>query len=190
MSSPITFSGFNQIDFNIVLNAVMRQESRPLEALQKRKGLLEAVFEKYTALTTKLTALRTAAAALSSASSVTTTATSSVPTSVRVSAGDAAALGRYEVVVNDLATAQVMVSDSTAADSNTTTVATGGTLTIDGVAVTITGATTLSGLAQAINDTSGLAVTASVSQTAPGKFRLILTSERPAPPTPSRSRMR
>jgi flagellar hook-associated protein 2 len=178
MSSPITFSGFNQIDFNVVLNAVMRQESRPLEALQKRKEQLEAVNTRYGTLSTKLGALKAAAAALSNGSSVTASAaTSSAPASVSVSAGGAAALGRYEVVVNDLAKAQVMVTSSTAADANTTTVATAGTLIIDGVAVTISGAKTLSGLAQAINATSGLAVTARVSQTAPGEFRLILTSD-------------
>jgi flagellar hook-associated protein 2 len=178
MSSPITFSGFNQIDFNVVLNAVMRQESRPLEALQTRRQQLEAVGEKYGTLTSKLTALRTAASALSSASTVTSAAaTSSVPTSVSVTAGAGAAIGRYELVVNTVASAQVTVTSSTAPDANTTKVATGGTLTIKGVAVTISGEKTLSELAQAINATDGLAVTARVSQTASNQFRLILTSD-------------
>ena len=178
MSSPITFSGFNSIDFNVVLNAVMRQESRPLEALELRRKQLEAVSETYGTLTSKLAALKSAAGDLSSTSSVTAyAATSSAPTSVGVSASGAAAPGRYEIVVNDLAKAQVTVSSSTAPDATTTTVASGGTLTIDGVTVTVAGNTTLSGLAQAINATDGLAVTARVSQTAPGEFRLILTSD-------------
>ena len=37
MSSPITFSGFNNIDFNSVLNALMTQASQPLTALQTRQ---------------------------------------------------------------------------------------------------------------------------------------------------------
>ena len=42
MGSPITFSGFNQIDFNVVLNAIMQQESLPLQALQAKQTALQA----------------------------------------------------------------------------------------------------------------------------------------------------
>src|SRR6185503_4121702 len=41
MGSPITFSGFNAIDFNVVLNAIMAQESAPLQALQAHQRELE-----------------------------------------------------------------------------------------------------------------------------------------------------
>ena len=42
MGSPITLSGFNSIDFNVVLNAVMQQESQPLKALQQRQPYARA----------------------------------------------------------------------------------------------------------------------------------------------------
>ena len=38
MGSPITFSGFNSIDFGMVLTAIMTQESQPLVALQARQS--------------------------------------------------------------------------------------------------------------------------------------------------------
>ena len=41
MSSPITFSGFNSIDFNRILTAVMSQESQPLTDLQTRQSTLD-----------------------------------------------------------------------------------------------------------------------------------------------------
>ena len=42
MASPITFSGFNDIDFNLILNAVMQQASQPLTALQARQSNVES----------------------------------------------------------------------------------------------------------------------------------------------------
>ena len=41
MGSPITFSGFNQIDFGMILNAVMQQERAPLTRLDTLKKTLE-----------------------------------------------------------------------------------------------------------------------------------------------------
>jgi len=93
-----------------------------------------------------------------------------------VSAASAAAPGRYDIVVSQLARAQVTASGVAAPDSNATIVATGGTITIGGVAVAIAAPVTLAGLASAINGTDGIGVTASVSETAPGSFRLILSA--------------
>ena len=42
MGSPITFSGFNSIDFNQILNAVMAQERAPLNRLETQKRTLES----------------------------------------------------------------------------------------------------------------------------------------------------
>lgn len=177
MGSPITFSGFNQIDFNVILNAVMQQERRPLQSLEQRKLALQTANGTYGTLATKLSTLQSAAAALSEGTAtVGHEATSSDVQALTVSSTAGAAAGRHEIVVSQLARAQVTASGVVAADSNTTTVATGGTLTIGGVAVAIGGPVTLSGLAAAINDTAGIGATASVSETAPGSFRLILTA--------------
>ena len=42
MGSPITLSGFNSIDFNLILTSIMTQESQPLTALQSRQSALKS----------------------------------------------------------------------------------------------------------------------------------------------------
>ena len=64
MGSPITFSGFNNINFNTILESVMAQESQPLTRLQKQKTALESQNTQFGTLASKLSALKTAADAL------------------------------------------------------------------------------------------------------------------------------
>ena len=178
MGSPITFSGFNAIDFNVVLNAIMAQESAPVQALQAHQRELEATDTTYGQLVTKLDALRTSSGALSNASTLTTyAATSSDTTALTVSATVGAAAGRYEIKVNELARAQVTVSNTFAPDASTTIVATGGSLTIGTEQITIAGPVTLTQLAAAINADADSPATASIIATEPGKYRLVLTSK-------------
>jgi flagellar hook-associated protein 2 len=178
MSSPITFSGFNSIDFNVVLNAIMQQESAPLQALQDHQTQLQATSTTYGKLATQLDALRTASGALSDSSSVTTyAATSSDTTALTVSAGSGAMAGRYEVKVNELARAQVTVSSTFAPDRDTTIVATGGSLTIGSEQVNVSGPVTLQQLAATINADANSPANASIIATEPGKYRLVLTSK-------------
>ena len=68
MSSPITFSGANGIDFNVILNALMQQEQAPLTTLQTQQQNLQAKSSAYATLATKLNALATASDDLRSAS--------------------------------------------------------------------------------------------------------------------------
>src|SRR5581483_6014714 len=175
MSSPITFSGFNQIDFNVVLNAIMQQESQPLQALQAQQDALKATDSAFATLATKLDALQTAAEALAKPSAVQQYAATSSDPAVTATASSGAVAGQYDIVVNELARAQVTASSSTSPDTDTTVVATGGTLTIGGVAVTISGNVTLRQLADQINATAGIPATAGIIQTAPGAYRLLLT---------------
>src|SRR3954469_9406721 len=162
MGSPITFSGFNNIDFTTVLNAIMQQESLPLNTLTNQQTALKSENSAYSLLATKLSALDSAASALSKPNTI---------TKYRADSGNSAALGavssgtiaagQYDVVVNTLARAQVTASNSTSDDADTTIVATGGSLTVGGVQVTLTAGTTLQGLADQINHTDAVGVTAS-----------------------------
>ncbi len=177
-TTGITFSGFNDIDFNVVLNAIMDQESQPLAALQARQNELKRVDTNYTTLAGKLGTLQSKASGLSSPHSlVRYAASSSDANALTTSATTSAAPGRYEVVVNELARAQVTVSSSSATDIDTTAVATGGTLTIGSQVVTLSGATTLKELADLINADSTGPATASIVQTAPNAYRLALSSK-------------
>lgn len=177
MSSPVTLSGFNSIDFGVILNLVMQQASQPLQALESQKSVLSSENSAYALLATKLGSLETAAADLSTTSGVTQyAATIDDTTAMTAATTSDAVTGTYNVVVTSLAQAQVTASTSTAPDASTTAVATGGSITIGGVVVTVTGSLTLQGLADQINATTSIPVSASVVQSAPGVFRLVLTS--------------
>lgn len=177
MSSSVTLSNFNSIDFNTILNLVMQQASQPVQALQTKQSELKAEDSAYSTLAARLGALETAAAGLSTSSAVAQfAATVSDTTAVTAATTSSAVAGNYDVVVSNLAQAQVTASSSTTPDADTTAVATGGTITIGGVLVTLSGSVTLQGLASQINATASIPVTASVVQSAPGAFRLVLTS--------------
>ncbi|MDE3153961.1 MAG: flagellar filament capping protein FliD [Acidobacteriota bacterium] len=175
-SGPITLSGFNNIDFNSILQAMMQQASIPLTNLQSQQQTLQSQNSIYSSLAGQLGTLETAAAALKSSTSLSgTSVTNTDPTAVSVSTGTTTPQGSYSIVVGALAQAQVTASSTTYADSDTTVVASGGSLTIGGATVTLTGNTTLQGLADAINGTANIPVTASVVQGTPGQYELVLT---------------
>jgi flagellar hook-associated protein 2 len=179
MGSPITFSGFNQIDFNVVLNAIMQQESAPLQALQARQSQLKATDSTFGQLAAKLDSLRTASGTLSNSSTLTAyAATSSDTAALSVSSSSSAFAGRYEVVVNELARAQVTASDTFAPDTDTTIVATGGSLTIGSEQINISGPVTLQQLSDAINADMNSPANASIIATAAGVNRLVLMSKK------------
>jgi flagellar hook-associated protein 2 len=177
MSAPVSLSNFNSIDFSVILNAEMAQASVPLTVLQTQQSTLTAKNSTYAALATQIGALETAAAGLSTSSAVQQySATISDSSFLTAAPTTSAVPGNYSVVVSHLAQAQVTVSSSTVADANTTVVATSGSLTIGGVAVNVTLPTTLQGLADQINATADIPVTAAVVQTGPAAFSLMLTS--------------
>ena len=176
MSTPVTFSGFNDIDFNLVVNSLMAQASLPLNNLQTQQKALESQVSGFDKLTGLVSTLRSAADALGKPASLAMLAgRSSNESAVTVSAAANAAAGSYDIIVNELARAQVTVSSSSAPDANTTVVASAGTVTIGGVAVTISGDVTLQALAAAINATPGIGVSAGVIRTGTTTYKLALT---------------
>jgi len=180
VGSPITFSGFNSIDFNQILNAVMTQESQPLNALQTQQTALKAQNSIFGTLAGKLSTLGNAADALKDASSLAKlTAASSDASSVGVSSSGGTVSGTYAVAVTTLAAAQVSASQTytstsaivgTAGQTLTMTPATG-----DPVTITLTGDTTLQQIANQINSGTQPPATASIVQISPGHYQLVLT---------------
>jgi flagellar hook-associated protein 2 len=177
MSSPITLSGFNNIDFSQVLNALMAQERLPVNQLTSQRTALTNQKAFFSQFASKLAALDSAADALNSANAFDgRSATVSDSTAASIQVGGSTPRGSYSIAVSSLARAQVTGTSSTHADRDTTVVADGGTLTIGGVAVTLAGPVTLDGLADAINSTSGIGVTAAVVQNG-SNFQLTLTGQ-------------
>lgn len=176
MASGITFSGFNGIDFNTVITALMTQASAPLTALQNQQSAIQSQINTFGTLSTKISTLNTAAATLADAKAFSAyTGSTTDSTAVTVSTDADAVAGHYDVKVKELAHAQVTASTSSAPDAATTAVATGGSLTVNGVDVLVTGSQTLKQLAAAINGTAGVGVTASVVQASTGHYKLVLT---------------
>ncbi|AMY10401.1 Flagellar cap protein [Luteitalea pratensis] len=177
MGSPITFSGFNNIDFNGILEALSAQERQPVVQLETQQAQLQKQRTAFGTLATRLGAVESAARDLASATAFTgTAATSSNETIAKVSAGNGAPTGSYSLVVGALAKAQVTATNGTTPDADTTVVANAGSLTIGGVSVTVAGAVTMNGLAEAINGTANIGVTASVVRSG-STYQLVLTGK-------------
>src|SRR5688572_11644646 len=165
----------------MILNAVMQQERAPLNRLETQKKTLETQNTAFTTLAGKLSSLETAIENLGKDKSLAMlTATSSDP-GVGVSASTGTVTGTYDIIVSELARWQVTASQTTYG-SLTDEVATGGTLTLTpttgaSVTMTISGSTTLSQLADAINADDDSPVAASVVQSAPGVYQLVLSGK-------------
>ena len=178
MSSGITFGGFNNIDFSYILNAIMQQESQPVVALQAQQRALQSQQSAFSTLASKLTALETAMKPLGDRTEFGGRSANSTNTAaIDVSATSAASIGAYDIVVSELARSQTTASTSSHTDKDTTVVATGGSLVINGVALSITVPATLEDLADAINANDDLAVNASVVSPTPGTYQLVLTGK-------------
>ncbi|HEY6508438.1 MAG TPA: flagellar filament capping protein FliD [Vicinamibacterales bacterium] len=175
----VTLSGFNNIDFNAILEAVMLQERLPVSRLETQKRALEQQDTQLGQLAGHLSTLKSAADSLADPTSLAVLkATSSQADLVGVTAATGTTPGSYDVVVSARAKAQVTASSSTSAAADI--VATGGTLQLlvganPPVSIVVTGNMTLQQLADAINSTDDVPVTASVVQVSPGSYRLVLT---------------
>ena len=183
MGSPITFSGFNNIDFGSILNTIMNAERIPMTALETQKTTLNQQGTAFTTLASKLGALESAVDTLADADGFNIfAAASGSPENVGVSTTSGGVAGLYEVVVSELARAQVMASTTTYASPDEV-IATGGSLSValygnppvNIPPSAITGSMSVRQLADAINADANSPVNAAVVQAAPGQYRLVLT---------------
>lgn len=177
MSSPVTLSGFNNIDFSLILNAVMQQERIPVQQLENQKTVLEAQRIAFSTLASKLGSLQSAVEDLLDAEAFNgTAAVASDASRLSVSASGTAPAGTYEVYVAELARAQVTTSSTEFDDADRTAAISAGTLTINGIDITLGEPATLQGLASAINGTEDAGVSASIVRNTNGRYQLVLTS--------------
>jgi flagellar hook-associated protein 2 len=68
--AAVTFSGFNNIDFNQVVSAIIAQERQPVARLETQQSALETQKTAFGTLATKLTAVQSAIAGLADDSAV------------------------------------------------------------------------------------------------------------------------
>jgi flagellar hook-associated protein 2 len=180
--AAVTFSGFNNIDFNTVVNAIIAQERQPLTTLETQKSTLDSQRAAFGTLAGRLTAVQSAIDALKRESGVGSLAVTSSDTSVGVASSGGSIEGTYEVVVTTVARRQVTASVSTYASTDEI-IATGGALTLTGAdgttaVISVDAVMTVKELVDAINASSDAPVTASLVQSTPGSYQIVLTGRR------------
>lgn len=177
MSSPITFSGFNNIDFNSIIDALVQAQRAPITLAQQQQNDIQNKLNSLGTLTSRVDAIKSSAQSLNSATLfLSTTATSSDTSVFTATSSDSASVANYSVKVSTLAKAQSIVSTSTYG-STSDVVATGGSIVVGGKTITISGSTTIQQLADQINGTAGITVNANVIDSGGGAFKLVIAGK-------------
>lgn len=186
MSSPITLSGFNNIDFQAIVDILIKSEREPINRLETQKKNEQNRLSAYTSLSTNLSSLQSAFAALQTSSAYGSLQASSSDTEIlTASATASASKGSFTINVTSLARPQTTSSaagqfsdiNATILDSGTLSLTQNGTTT----SIDLTGVSTLAQLRDAINaQQSGVKASiindGSTSGNPPKPFRLVLTS--------------
>jgi flagellar hook-associated protein 2 len=169
--TPLTFTGQStySAQFQQVIDKAVQIQEIPLDGMadqaasdQSRQSALESLDQALTALQSAVTGLQTAVG------SQALSATVSDPSVASVSLGSNATTGQYQLIVNSLGSATQTVSTGapqtvTDPTSQNISSASSFTLTVNGVATTVTPTTdTLDGLVSALNADSSLGVSASI----------------------------
>src|SRR5215467_5171277 len=155
-TGAVTFSGFNGIDFSVVINAIMQQANAPLANLQNQQQAVQNQQSAYSQLGTQISNLETDTLNLTGFDAFTQVAsTSSDPTVVTSTAGSDAIAGHYDIAITNTATSQVTTSTSSynsvsdvAADGGSISFTIGSTTTTP---IQIQSSTTLAQLRDQIN---------------------------------------
>ncbi|HEY8417198.1 MAG TPA: flagellar filament capping protein FliD [Limnochordales bacterium] len=147
------------IDTDAWIEAVMALERRPITQLQQRKNTLQQQKDAWRDINTRLNNLSSRLSDLQLSSTyLSRTATSSDTGVLTVSAGTAAAPGRYKIEVVQLAQAHRVASDQFDPEK---ALGLNGTIRINGQAITIAAGDTLTVIAQKINE-AGAGVSATI----------------------------
>ncbi len=179
--SAITFSGLaTGMDTASIVSQLVEIKRQPIYRLQADQQTYRTQLSALDTLKAKLEALQTAAQALDTANEFSTlTASSSDKTLLTATAGNDAAAGTYDIVVNSLATTQRELSqgfDSTDASVGSGTIS----FTVDGVTtdLTLTGFNSLESLKNQINnDVAGVSASIIYDGSDTGGYQLMLSSD-------------
>jgi flagellar hook-associated protein 2 len=176
MSSPITLSGFNNVDFGLIIDAILEQERAPIRTLELARSGQQKQLDAYGALSARAASLGSAVSPLARETGFDVFKTSVADSKVLLaSAGAGATPGTHTITVSTLAKAQVLTSTSLTATQDTV-VASSGSFTLGGTTFDVSGDTTLAQLRDQINASSAAPARASLVDTGSG-YRLVLTAK-------------
>src|SRR5437764_14793242 len=106
--AAVTLSGFNGIDFNTIISAVMQSESQPLQDLQTQQQAMQNRDSAMVSLAGIISNLETPVAGLTSATGFSNVAATSTDTSVgTVTLGHGGIPGQSALAIDHLAKGQV-----------------------------------------------------------------------------------
>ncbi len=159
--SILSVSGLSSgVDWRSVIDELMAVERRPIELLEQRQAALTEERSVWEQISTKLQGLEDALAALEEDDTFQArTATVSDETKLTASVTSDAVIGSYRITITQLALAHSVASDQQASSSEALGLE--GQFQINGVAVTVSAADSLSDIRDAIN-TADAGVTATV----------------------------
>jgi flagellar hook-associated protein 2 len=162
------------LDTDSIVSATIAADSGPLNTMTSEQTAVQSQENAITALTTDMTAIQTAANALRNATALQNTTASSSDSSVvtaTTSAGSVA--GSHTLVVNQLASAEMMIQNNSLGDSTALVGAGTFSYTYNGTTRTIqtSSSTTIQDFANQINDdSSNPGVTASLLNSGSGYY--------------------
>jgi flagellar hook-associated protein 2 len=173
-ANPLALGGLiSGLDTNSLIQKLMQLNAIPMQQLQKQQAQLQNKVNLWNQYSSLLNAFQQAADALGSASLYTgTQAASSNPSVLAVGASTATSTGVYNITVNQAAVAEVDQSNSFAGGW---TLASGGTIQVNGKSVTIANNASLSDIANAINGANA-GVTANIVTNSAGQSTLFIVS--------------
>ena len=178
-TGAINLSGFNGIDFNSLVDAIMTQESLPITTMRTAQKAVQDRDAALVNLGAQVDKLQASVKNLAKASIFKDVAATSSDTAIlTTSSGSDAIAGHYDVTITALAKTQVTASTNGFA-ATSTVAADGGSIsfTVDGEtteAIEITDDTTLAELKDLINDQES-GVAASIVNTG-SSYKLVLSS--------------
>ncbi len=185
--STASISGLSSgIDWRSMIDQLRDVEYNRIKLIEEEKATFQSKLSAWQGINTKLLSLKTAADGLNRRSDFDVFNTALASNSdtkasdlLSATAGDGAAPGTYDIVVNSVATAQKLSSDSYASDSSELGLS--GDIVIGGRALSISATDTLRGLRDKINavntGTNASGVSASIVDYGSEGLHLILTSE-------------
>jgi flagellar hook-associated protein 2 len=186
MSSPVTLSGFNNIDFKSIVNILINAERDPINQLQSQQTDEQNRLSAYNSLSSSLSALESSFSDLQASTSYgSLQANSSDTTTVTASATSSASKGTFTINVSSLARPQVTSSAAGQFSDIDATIINGGSFSIvqngKQTNLDLTNVSSLAQLRDAINtQQSGVQASivndGSTSGNPPKPFRLVLTS--------------
>src|SRR4026207_2434662 len=182
MGSPITLSGFNNIDFKTITDIIIKAEREPITRLEADKTAGQARLTAYGSLNTTLSNLRNSFLDLKSANAYDDLQASSSDSTILTATSDSSAVAcSFTINVLSLARPQVTASAAGQFADISATIFEGGTFSITQGGTTtnlnLTGVDSLSELRDAINSQqSGVKAAIINDGTGSTPFRLVLTS--------------